>query len=89
MAVSLVLSFVLIRRGEVEHHQAWMRRAYAIGQGAGTQAITQLPPILLFGALDDLSKALMMGAAWLINLGVGEWLIHRRRRGMRLVAAAA
>jgi uncharacterized membrane protein len=89
MALSLVLGFVLIRRGEVEHHQAWMRRAYAIGQGAGTQAITQLPPILLFGPLDDLTKALMMGAAWLINLGVAEWLIRRRRRGKRLVTAAA
>jgi uncharacterized membrane protein len=63
MAVSLVLGFTLIRMGDVERHQGWMRRAYAIGQGAGTQAITQLLPILLFGPLDDMTKALMMGAA--------------------------
>jgi uncharacterized membrane protein len=89
MALSLVLGYSAIRRGEVETHQGWMRRAYAIGQGAGTQAITQLPIILLFGPLDDLSKDLMMGAAWLINLGVAEWLIRRRRLGMQLATAAA
>jgi uncharacterized membrane protein len=89
MAVSLVLGFTLARTGDVERHQAWMRRAYAIGQGAGTQALTQIAPILLFGALDHMSKALMMGAAWLINLGVAEWLIRRRRQGKRVVAAAA
>jgi uncharacterized membrane protein len=91
MALSLILGFAAIRRGDVETHQGWMRRAYAIGQGAGTQAITQLPLILLFGPLNDLSRDLMMGAAWLINLAVAEWLIRRRRRlvGMRLVAAAA
>jgi uncharacterized membrane protein len=88
MALSLVLGYAAIRRGEVERHQGWMRRAYAIGQGAGTQAITQLPPILLFGATDDLTKALMMGAAWVLNLAVAEWLIRRRRLGMQFAAAA-
>ena len=80
MAVSLIIGFVTIRRRDVERHQGWMRRAYAIGQGAGTQAITQLPLILLFGALDDMTRALMMGAAWVLNLCVAEWLIGRRRR---------
>jgi uncharacterized membrane protein len=89
MALSLVLGYIAIRSRKVEVHQAWMRRAYAIGQGAGTQAITQLLPILLFGPLDDMTKALMMGAAWLINLGVAEWLIRRRRQGRRLAAATA
>ena len=90
MAVSLVLGFVAIRRRHVERHQGWMRRAYAIGQGAGTQAITQLPLILLFGALDDMTRALMMGAAWVLNLCVAEWLIGRRRRQkMRLKLAVA
>jgi uncharacterized membrane protein len=89
MAASLVLGFVLIRRGEVEQHQAWMRRAYAIGQGAGTQALILILPSTL-GVLDDMTRALLMGAAWLINLAVAEWLIHRRRRRRtRLVPAAA
>ena len=89
MGVSLVLGYAAIRRGEVETHQGWMRRAYALGQGAGTQALTQLPLVLLLGPLDDLPKALAMGAAWCINLGVAEWLIRRRRQKMQLVPAAA
>ena len=89
MALSLMIGFVAIRRRDVERHQGWMRRAYAIGQGAGTQAITQLPVILLFGPMDDMAKALAMGGAWVLNLCVAEWLIGRRRRGKRLVTVAA
>jgi uncharacterized membrane protein len=80
MAASILLGFAAIRRGDVTHHQNWMRRAYAIGIGAGTQALIQLPPLLVFGAPDDFGRALMMGAGWGINLGVAEWLIWRRRR---------
>ena len=61
MALSLVLAYLAIRRRDVTHHQAWMTRAYALGQGAGTQALTQLPILLTFGAMDELTKALMMG----------------------------
>jgi uncharacterized membrane protein len=89
MAVSLVLGYAAIRQGEVERHQGWMRRAYAIGQGAGTQALILILPILIFGVLDDMSRALLMGAAWVINLAVAEWLIRRRRQKMQLVPAAA
>ena len=89
MALSLVLGYAAIRGGDVETHQGWMRRAYALGQGAGTQAITQLPIILLFGPLKGTTLALAMGGAWLINLGVAEWLIYRRRQKMQLVPAAA
>lgn len=87
MAVSLVLGFAAIRGHDVETHQAWMRRAYAIGQGAGTQAFTLMVPILLFGAIDDMTRTLMMGLGWVLNLAVAEWLIYRRRHGRRLAAA--
>ena len=88
MALSLVVGYAAIRRWDVESHQGWMRRAYALGQGAGTQAITQLPIILLFGPLKGTTLALAMGGAWLINLGVAEWLIRRRRLGAQLAMAA-
>ncbi len=65
MAACLVLGFAAIRRGDVETHQGWMRRAYAIGQGAGTQALTMIVPILIFGSLSDTSRTLAMGGAWL------------------------
>jgi uncharacterized membrane protein YozB (DUF420 family) len=88
MAVSLVLGYAAIRAGNVETHQGWMRRAYALGQGAGTQALTQLPIILLFGPLVGPSLALAMGGAWLLNLMVAEWLIRRRRHQHRRLMSA-
>ena len=63
-------------------------RAYALGIGAGTQALTQLPWLLLFGAPDDLTRAWLMGAAWVINLAAAEWLIWRRRHPAVRVAVA-
>ncbi len=78
MVASLGLGFAAIRRGDVARHRAWMTRGYAIGLGAGTQALTQLPWILAVGPLGTLSKALMMLAAWVINLAVAEWVIRRR-----------
>ena len=70
MALSIVFGTLAIRRRDVAQHQTWMRHAYAIGLGAGTQALTQLPLLLLFGAPNEMTLALMMGAAWLVNLAV-------------------
>jgi hypothetical protein len=84
MAVSLVLGFAAIRERDVETHQAWMRRAYALGLGAGTQAFTLMVPIVIFGTIGDMTRTLMMGLAWIINLAVAEWLIYRRRSRMQL-----
>ena len=87
MALSIVLGFVAIRSGNVSRHQAWMRRAYAIGLGAGTQALIQIPPVMMFGPPDADTHALLMGAAWVINLAVAEWLIRRQALHQRLRAA--
>jgi hypothetical protein len=88
MALSIVQGVVAIRRRDVAQHQAWMRRAHAIGLGAGTQALTQLPGRLLFGAPDAGTLALMMGAAWACNLAVAEWLIRRARAAAARAVAA-
>jgi hypothetical protein len=79
MAVSIILGFLAIRRGRVSVHQAWMRRAYAIGIGAGTQAVTQIPLVMILGKLDSLTLAIAMGGAWVLNLAVAEWLIRSQR----------
>ena len=79
MAVSIVLGLLAIRRGKVSLHQAWMRRAYAIGMGAGTQGLTQIPLVMILGKLDPMTLALAMGGAWLLNLAVAEWLNRRQR----------
>ena len=79
MLVAILNGFAAIRRRDFGAHQDWMMRGYAIGMGAGTQALTQLPALLLFGPPDDFTRALLMGLAWGINITVAEWLIRRRR----------
>jgi uncharacterized membrane protein len=79
MAVSIVLAVRAILHRDLAGHQAWMRRAYVIGMGAGTQALNQLPLLLIFGPPDELTLALLMGAAWLLNLAVADYLICKRR----------
>jgi hypothetical protein len=78
MVVSIVLGFTAIRRGDVIRHQAWMMRGYAIGLGAGTQVLTLLAGELIAGPPGELGRALLMGAAWAINLAVAEWVIRKR-----------
>jgi uncharacterized membrane protein len=74
----LVLGFVAVRRRDFARHRAWMIRAYAVGLGAGTQALTHLPWMLIVGPPDQLSKAMLMFAGWAINVAVAEWIIRRR-----------
>lgn len=80
MVFSIVYGFISIRRGDMIRHRAWMTRAYAIGLGAGTQALTLAAGELIAGQKpNELENALLMGAAWVINLAVAEWSIRRRR----------
>jgi hypothetical protein len=78
MALSIVLSLVAIRKRDFAAHGAWSLRAYAIGMGAGTQVLTHLIGAPIVGAVDIYERALMMGAGWVINLAVAEWVILRR-----------
>ena len=78
MIVSIVLSFVAIRRRDVRGHRAWMMRGYAIGLGAGTQTLTLMIGEMIGGKPNELSRALLMGAGWVINLAVAEWVIRKR-----------
>jgi hypothetical protein len=80
MLVSIVLGLLAIRRRDFVRHSAWMTRAYAIALGAGTQALILIVPELLSSPPDVTSRAVLMGAAWMINLAVAEYVIRRRSR---------
>jgi len=81
MFVSLVLSVRAILRRDFVTHGAWMTRAYAIGLGAGTQVLTHLPWFILVGPKPgELPRGVMMGAGWVINVVVAEWVIRRGAR---------
>ena len=79
MVLSLVLGLGAILRRDLARHRAWMLRGYALGQGAGTQALTGLIWVLIFGPQSELTRELLMGASWVINLVVAEWIIRRKR----------
>lgn len=80
MVVSIVLGVIAIRRRDYVRHGSWMTRGYAVGVAAGTQALVILTWMLLVGTPDELTRALLMTAAWVINLAVAEYVISRRAR---------
>ena len=77
MVLSIILGYISIRHRDVTQHQAWMTRAYAIGMGAATQVLTGMVGALVLGKVNEFENALLMGAAWVINLVVAEWSIRR------------
>jgi hypothetical protein len=80
MLLAIVFSVTAIQRRDFRTHGDWIIRAYAIGLGAGTQVLTHLPWFILVGGTpDEFSRALMMGAGWIVNIVVAEWIIHRKR----------
>ncbi len=81
MVLFICLGFAAIRRRDIPAHLAWMTRCYALGLGAGTQALTHLPWFLFPSIQGELTRALLMGAGWAINLAVAEWIIRRRPKG--------
>ena len=87
MVFSIVRAVDAIRRRDFASHGNWMIRGYAIGIGAGTQVLTHLPYLILVGRPSEFPRAVMMGAGWIINVVVAEWVI-RRHSGTPAVSAA-
>lgn len=79
MVVTLVLGFAAARRRDFARHRAWMIRSYAIGIVAGTQVFTLGIGGAVFGT-GDVTTALLLAAAWGINLAVAERAIRKRPR---------
>jgi uncharacterized membrane protein len=78
MVTGIVLSLLAIRNRNIPNHRAWIIRAYALGQGAGTQALTMLPWTLMVGEPRGLVRDILMSLAWVINLSIAEWIIRRK-----------
>ena len=86
MVLSIALGIDAIRRRKYALHGDWMTRAYAIGLGAGTQVFTHLPWFVFAeGKPGELARGVMMGAGWLINVIVAEWIIRRRKAPTKMV----
>lgn len=83
MVASLVMGCASILRRDVARHEAWMIRAYALGQGAGTQALMMGPWILIYGDVHGVERDLLMSAAWALNLAVAELIIRRGAQSVK------
>lgn len=82
MLVSILLGLRAVRRRDFTAHADWMTRGYAIGLGAGTQVLTHIPWFLVMDIQPGgYSRAVMMGAGWVINLLVAERAIRARASG--------
>ena len=71
-------ALMAIRSHNYLHHGASMLRAYAIGQGASTQALIGIGWIIITGIEPQGSlRDFLMVFAWAFNLLTAEWLIRK------------
>lgn len=80
MVASIVIAVTSILRRNVPRHEAFMIRAYALGQGAGTQVLVLLPWMLISGESGGLTRDLLMTLSWTINVVVAESIISLRKK---------
>jgi hypothetical protein len=78
MTLAVVVSVRAVLQRRITQHKAWMVRAYALGQGAGTQVLILLPVTLLAGAPTFFFRDVLMASAWGLNMAFAEWVIRSR-----------
>jgi hypothetical protein len=89
MVASILIAWSSILRREVARHEAFMIRAYALAQGAGTQVLVLGPWMLITGETGGLTRDLLMTLAWAINIVVAELIIRARKTQPRQIAPGA
>jgi hypothetical protein len=75
---SILIAWSSILRRQVARHEAYMIRAYALGQGAGTQVLVLMPWMLVSGQSGGLTRDLLMTLAWVLNVVFAEGIIRSR-----------
>lgn len=89
MVAFIGLGWTSIGQRDVASHRVWMSRAYAIGQGAGTQALLHLVWMIFFPLPGEAERAWLLGGGWLINVAVVEAVLRRGRSAPRRAVARA
>jgi len=77
MTAYILLGLSAVLKKRIAQHQAWMIRAYSIGQGAGTQVLITILWVMTVGEPSGLTRDILMTVAWMINIVVAEWVINR------------
>lgn len=78
MTLTVIVSVRAVLQRRIAQHKTWMVRAYALGQGAGTQVLILLPVTLLAGAPTFIFRDVLMASAWGLNMAFAEWIIRSR-----------
>ncbi len=82
MTASILLGLAAVLKKRIVQHRAWMIRAYALGQGAGTQVLITIPWLLTVGEPTGLTRDILMTVAWVLNIIVAERVINNRSNGI-------
>ncbi len=82
MTAYILLGVAAVFKKRFVQHRAWMIRAYALGQGAGTQVLITIPWVLTVGEPSGLTRDILMTLAWVINIIVAERVINNRSNGI-------
>lgn len=89
MIYLIIFGVHAIKRGNTSLHGARMMRAYAIGQGAGTQAFLGIAWMAVFSEeASGLTRDILMISAWIINLLIAEFFIRKTLTNVRYFKAA-
>ncbi len=82
MVFYILLGLHAVLKRRFGQHRSSMIRAYALGQGAGTQVLVSIPFLVTAGEPSGLTRDILMTLAWVINVFAAEWIIRRRRSGV-------
>lgn len=88
MVAALAIAWKKVLQRDFAAHEAWMIRAYALGQGAGMQVVLMLPLILITGEVLGGLRDFLMTLAWIVNLGIAEYAIRASQRKPLVVRPA-
>ncbi len=75
MLMCIILGLNSVLNGRIQNHKAWMIRAYALGQGAGTQVFVLILASLFLEDTTGFTRDILMTVSWIINLAIAEWII--------------
>ena len=75
MIAFILLGLSAVFKKRIPAHRAWMIRAYALGQGAGTQVLVIIPWLLTSGEPIGFTRDILMSLAWVVNIFAAELII--------------
>ena len=72
-----VMAFMNVKKGDIDAHERWMIRSFAVTLGAVTLRIF-LPLMIVMGISEAEAYQTIAWFCWVPNLFVAEWIIQRK-----------